>query len=174
MVPPVFFCAPRLYPGMAAGAAAVMVAMGDYRCACRGSGYTVDGELCDCAARRIFRACLDRVKERAGESRPHWGPRRVGRVAGYEAAFCAEEFAADVHNCGHRALDAGDWAVFRFHFLQGVDRADLARRLDRSPISIGHAVSRVELIVGRAFVSDGLWPIDEYLGGRVERRKKEQ
>lgn len=153
-----------------------LIAMALVTCAtCKGTGLTLEsGQVCKCVDRAVFRACLARYRycalgvhviapvsvERAGGS-PH-GRTSYGRKH--------DEFMADFYLVAKRTLADSpvDWAVFRFHFLQGADWRLCTRRLNINRGTFFHAVYRVEERLGRVFHElkpYALFPLDEYFCG---------
>ena len=75
---------------------------------------------------------------------------------------------ADFCLISRRALDEGEYRLFRYYFLLGADWKLCARQLKLDRGSLFHAIYRIEKTVGRAFAETkpyGIYPLDEYFGG---------
>jgi hypothetical protein len=77
-----------------------------------------------------------------------------------------QDYAADVYLVSKRILtDPTEWAIFRFHFLQGADWKICCRKLGITRGNFFHAVYRIEERLGRVFCElkpYALFPHDEY------------
>ena len=112
---------------------------------------------CGCVLRAIFRGCLERYRRL---------PARQGH--GMSLAWKHLEYCADFELVARRELDAGDYRIFRLHFVDGMDWAHCAAQLNLSKGNFFHAVYRVEERLGRCFRElrpYGLWPLDLYFRG---------
>jgi len=81
------------------------------------------------------------------------------------------DYCADFELVARRALDARDYQIFRLHFVDGLDWAHCATRLNLSKGNFFHAVYRVEEQLGRCFRElrpYGLWPLDLYFHGHAK------
>lgn len=82
-----------------------------------------------------------------------------------------EEYIADFCLVSRRALDEFEYRIFRFHFLLGADWKLCCRRLNIDRGTFFHAVYRIEEKLGRVYRElepYGLFPLDEYFGGKIQ------
>jgi len=126
---------------------------------------------CHCVLRTIFRACYYRFHEcildqertntaaldfnAARQSKTVWGRKK-------------EEFSADFFLVSKRSLTAGEFRIFRYHFLLGADWRLCCRKLKVDKGLFFHVLYRIEEKLGRTFRElepYGLFPLDEYFGG---------
>jgi len=145
---------------------------------CFGSGLYPAGlagrlTVCNCVLRAVFRACYgkwraiaeDQSMARIGSTATsHLGRRPAGR-RGWSWARPREEFRADFELIARRTLDAGHFAIFRLHFLEGLDWKICCARLRMDRGNFFHSVYRVEQRLGKAYreaAPYALFPVYEY------------
>jgi hypothetical protein len=86
-----------------------------------------------------------------------------------------EDYMADFHLVSQRTLDEQEHKVFRYHFLLGADWKLCCRFLKLERGNFFHLVYRIEQKLGRTFRElepYGLYPLDEYFGGKINERTK--
>jgi len=86
-----------------------------------------------------------------------------------------EDYMADFTLISRRTLEDEDYKLFRYHFLLGADWRLCCRFLKMDRGNFFHTVYRIEQKLGRAFREVepyGLYPLDEYFGGRVNEHPK--
>jgi hypothetical protein len=113
-------------------------------------------EPCSCVLREIFRACFEKFREIATSERPI-------RAIGWSRKD--EEYMADFLTIAKRALREDLHRVFRIRFLLGASEEACIDRMDGDRGAFFHAVSQIELRVGRALRETqpyALFPIEEY------------
>lgn len=132
---------------------------------------------CNCVLRAIFRACYARFRHCATKekfmSKVSLVPCK-GKDRKMTFARLDEEYMADFCLVGRRALDDFEYDVFRYHFLQGVEWRMCCTRLKTDRGTFFHAVYRIQQKLGRTFRElqpYGLFPVDEYFAGRVDRTR---
>jgi hypothetical protein len=82
-----------------------------------------------------------------------------------------EEYCADFILVSKRCLSAGEWKLFRYHFLLGADAGLCARQLKTDRKSFYYAIYRIMEKVGKTFRElkpYALYPLDEYFNGKTE------
>jgi hypothetical protein len=106
---------------------------------------------CHCVNRHIFTACLahyrevDRPKPASGSWTGEPAPQApLGR------RITGEDYRADFVLIARRALQARDWPVFSFHFLEGNGRPLALARLRMSKNAFTASVHRIVDLVGCA------------------------
>ena len=129
---------------------------------------------CNCVFRAIFRACYARFGTCA-VAEPYMACLSMERrgVASRGYSYKNQEYVADFVLLSQRILGRDTLAgrIFRYHFLQGADWKLCTRRLGIDRGEFFHEVYRVQQRLGRAYRETqpyGLFPLDEYFGGRVE------
>jgi len=157
---------------------------------CFGSGSHTTGwperfDVCACVLRAAFRACYERWRDiaedqlfsRLGSS----AMSRFGRgEAGRRSWFWArprEEYRADFELLARRSLDGWHYAIFRLHFLEGLDWRACCAQLQMERGNFFHSVYRIEERLGRAYseaVPYALFPVCDYFSQQRanERRLK--
>lgn len=140
---------------------------------CYSAGTTGRLKVCNCVLRAVFRACYAKWQEvgdgqlaaRIGSSANHPQARRaLGRRAWFWARP-REEFRADFELIARRTLDTAHYAVFRLHFLEGLDWKACCRRLRIDRGNFFHSIYRVEERLGRAYreaAPYALFPVYDY------------
>lgn len=145
---------------------------------CFGSGSYPAGmagrlTVCNCVLRAIFRACYGKWRDIGGDQQvarlgssagSHRGRRQAGR-RGFAWARPREEYRADFELIARRALDASQHAIFRLHFLEGLDWRACCNRLQIDRGNFFHSVYRIEGCLGKAYreaVPYSLFPVYEY------------
>lgn len=160
----------------------LLLGMADERCSiCGGAGKMprirrTDVEPCGCVLRRIFRICLDRwrfCKLSRHVSVVHFGPFACGskRSPGYGRV--QEEYIADFEIIARRHLSPREWDIVWYYRMHEVDWERVAERVRMDRGAFFHSVYRIEQRLGRAFYETqpyGIYPIDEYFGGRIEHK----
>ena len=131
---------------------------------------------CHCVFRAIFRACYDKF-EKCTERWPHVArislERNRGKSGGcMNYSFRSEEFVADFVLISKRVLGDNTPAhrLFKYHYLLGADWKLGTAKLGINRGNFFHECYRVQQRLGRAFRETqpyGLFPIDEYFGGKV-------
>lgn len=125
---------------------------------------------CDCVLRGIFRACMRRyeeVTEMVGQTcgkvclEVFQGHSKLGLGYGNKGA----EYRADVELTALRVLTAGELALFRLHFVGGIDWHGCCRKLHMDRGNFFHKVYVVERKMGRALAEAGVYPARTYFGG---------
>lgn len=132
---------------------------------------------CSCIFRAIFRACYHRFRECAAlgshTSTVTFEPCR-GPLGRRVYSRKREEFGADFCLVSRRMLNDIDYKIFRFHYLLGADWKLCCRQTGMDRGDFFHRVYRIEEKLGRIFVElrpYPLYPISEYFGGVVERKR---
>jgi hypothetical protein len=144
---------------------------------CFGSGSYPAGPpgrltVCNCVLRNVFRACFakwrdiaaDQREARLGSSVSKPGRRRAGRRSSVWARP-REEYRADFELIARRTLDVHHYAIFRLHFLEGLDWRACCNRLGTDRGNFFHRVYRIEEQLGKAYreaAPYGLFPVYEY------------
>jgi hypothetical protein len=145
---------------------------------CFGSGSYPAGlagrlTVCNCVLRAVFRACYGKWRDIGGDqfvgrlgssAASHRGRRQAGRH-GWFWARPREEFRADFELIARRTLDARHYAIFRLHFLEGLDWRACCNRLRMDRGNFFHSVYRIEERLGKAYreaVPYALFPVYEY------------
>ncbi|MBK9169263.1 MAG: hypothetical protein IPM24_17625 [Bryobacterales bacterium] len=130
---------------------------------------------CNCVFRAIFRACYERFRFCAAKekyiSKVSLVPCR-GRDRRLTYERLIEDYIADFCLVSKRHLSDLDYRIFRYHFLLGADWRLCCSRLGIDRGNFFHAVYRIQQRLGRVFKElqpYGLYPVDEYFAGRVER-----
>jgi hypothetical protein len=136
---------------------------------CRETGL-VSTNLCDCVSRAVFRACYRRFK--------HCGTMHVSmRKVNFERTSKGvdrtlswvrrnEDYRADFHSCGLRALPRHLYQLFSFYHLHGCSLDVARRRLGMSYRQSVEWIGEVETFVGReiAFLEPySLFPPQGYM-----------
>lgn len=129
---------------------------------------------CSCVFRAIFRACYTRFRLCATREK-HLSRVNVEHCSGKDSRRTYgrrdEEYIADFCLVSRRALDEFEYRIFRFHFLLGADWKLCCRRLNIDRGTFFHAVYRIEEKLGRVYRElepYGLFPLDEYFGGKIQ------
>jgi hypothetical protein len=139
---------------------------------CRG------GRACNCVLRAVFRICYNRFRFCLEKER-HMSHTSLdfspgGTVRRYHWARKDEEYVADFFLVARRTLNDQEWRLFRFHYMLGADWKLCCRRLGMDRGSFFHAVYRIQQQLGKVFSElepYGLYPVDEYFGGKVRSRE---
>jgi hypothetical protein len=147
---------------------------------CRGTGIrfrtrkTPEGP-CNCVLRAVFRACFNRFRNCADQER-HISQATLQRTSGKDTRQCwgrrNEEFIADFCLVARRSLNPLDYQLFKFHFLLGADWKLCCRQMHLQRGVFFHSVYRIQQQLGRVFRElepYGLFPLDEYFGGTVQK-----
>jgi hypothetical protein len=126
--------------------------------------------------RAIFRACHARFRECVAKQE-HVGCVTLefsrGREGQRTYSRKNEEYIADFCIIARRALDDEEHQVLRYHYLLGADWRLCCRRLKMDRGSFFHMIYRLEQKLGRAFSDTqpyGIFPVDEYFGGKFRKR----
>lgn len=129
--------------------------------------------VCNCVLRAVFRACYekwravssDQIVSRLGSSAlSRFGRRQAGRRTCLWARP-GEEYRADFELIARRALDASHFAIFRLHFVEGLDWKACCARLHIDRGNFFHNVYRIEQQLGKAYreaAPYALFPVYEY------------
>jgi len=145
---------------------------------CKGSGLRAQEfgkqKPCACVFRAIFRACYARFRKSASQEKALSRPvleysARGGRRITW--ARKEEEYTADFLLLSRRHLNPDEYRIFRYHFLLGADSRLICSRLGIDRGVFFHTIYRIMRRLGRVFRETkpyGLYPIDEYFGGRTE------
>jgi hypothetical protein len=140
---------------------------------CEGKGLVCENPvvLCACVYRGVFRACWRKFRRLA---HPEVETSRVtyGRIQhGVDRSLCwyrrNEDYCADFHSAGRRALPKHLYRVFSFIHLQGADAELVTRRLGVSGRQLRDWIAEVELAVGREIAHQqpySLYPPSLYFG----------
>jgi hypothetical protein len=128
----------------------------------------------------VFRACHNRYRECV--SAPVWPraeivppPQGCGKPTFHRRYGLKQvEFAADFWNVARREFKGKPelWEVFRLYFLAGRSWRECCPAVGKSRGDFFHAVYVVEQRLGKAYAElkpYGLFPLDEYFGGRRAR-----
>jgi len=133
---------------------------------------------CNCVFRAIFRACYARFRECVARG-AYMSKVSLERVGGRDNRCTysrkVEDYMADFCLVSQRTLDEPEHKVFRYHFLLGADWRLCCRFLKLDRGNFFHLVYRIEQKLGRTFRElepYGLYPLDEYFGGRINERPK--
>jgi hypothetical protein len=129
--------------------------------------------VCNCVLRAVFRACFGKWRDiaenqlasRLGSSTTSRLGRRPAGRHGWFYARPREEYRADFELIARRTLDARHYAVFRMHFLEGLDWRICCTRLGMDRGNFFHSVYRVEERLGRAYreaAPYALFPVYDY------------
>lgn len=136
---------------------------------------------CNCVFRAIFRACYARFRQCAAKekymSRVSLELCSGGKDGRRTFSRKTEDYLADFSLISRRILTEFDYAVFRYHFLLGADWKLCCRRLNIDRGTFFHAVYRIEQQLGRTFRElepYGLYPLDEYFGGKIVEAQPSQ
>jgi hypothetical protein len=125
---------------------------------------------CNCVLRGVFRACMRRyeeVTEMVGQTcgkvclEVYQGHAKVALGYGNKNA----EYRADVELTALRVLTADELALFKLHFLAGIDWHGCCRKLKLDRGNFFHKVYVVERKMGRALAEAGVYPSRTYFGG---------
>jgi hypothetical protein len=147
-------------------------------CYCEGLGlrlvYKNHSVPCGCVFRSVFRICMNRFRECSvnegltGTASWEYWP---GGLQGYHFySRKREEFIADLCLISRRTLQPAEFQLFNLYFLGGAHWKLCATRLKMERGALFHAIYRIERKLGRAFAETepyGLFPLDEYFGGRI-------
>jgi len=133
--------------------------------------------MCDCVARRVFRACLAayrEIHEHPFVQRVQWERQMGGQPAESVRYYQRkrEDYCADFYLVAKRALAADLWPVFRAYFLEGCDWKTGTKITKLSRGLFFHGVYRIEKTLGRTFLTlkpYALFPLDEYFYGTRRR-----
>ena len=128
----------------------------------RGATRATIGHACNCVFRSVFRGTLEKYKHAAAAT----GTLLVSAARGsFTLSMPHVEFMADfesaVEQCGLGSIEC---MVLHYHYIRGLRwqeclesiRNRHGRALDRG--GFFHAAYRVELILGRHFYDQGIWP----------------
>ncbi len=125
-------------------------------------------EPCNCVFRGVFRACWNRFRECVALG-TYGSSVSLDFCNGKEGRRLysrkREEYMADFCLVSRRALDDGEYRLFRFHFLLGADWNLCCRRLSMDRGLFFHSVYRIEQKLGRILAElepFPLFPVDEY------------
>lgn len=128
---------------------------------------------CECAMRNVFRACYARFKDCVQDgralSRVNFERSANGRGNRGTWGLKREEFMADFELVAQRSLEAGSHRLFRYRYILGASPAMCAKRLGVTRSAIRHALERIEMGLGRAFISlepYPLYPLSDYFNKR--------
>ena len=98
------------------------------------------------------------------------------RTSGKDARQCwgrrDEEYIADFCLVAKRTLTASDYRIFKFHFLLGADWKMCCRQLNLERGIFFHTIYRIQQNLGLVFRElepYGLFPLDEYFGGTIQK-----
>jgi hypothetical protein len=126
--------------------------------------------VCNCALRRIFRACLVKYRE-VTETVGHYygatcmevfqGHSHLGLGYGNKGA----EFRADVELTARRVLTPPQLEIFTLHFVGGMDWHVCCARLKLDRGNFFHKVYVVQEKMGRALAEAGVYPTRSYFSG---------
>ena len=145
--------------------AAMLLVIAEYHCArCFGAGRVGRGQPCQCAKRRIFRACLRKWSN--AECSPRIRPDRSGPAT---YGMKEREFAADFKRVAQAACTRDQWRVLdlaRFRDVEyeygmrltGLTRGDWFHRLYEAEAAVGAACYEL--------LPYGLYPLDQYFSSR--------
>lgn len=78
-----------------------------------------------------------------------------------------EEYIADFTLVSRRSLTAGEYTIFKYHFLLGADWSLCCRKLKMERGNFFHAVYRIQQKLGKVYRElepYALYPLDEYFG----------
>jgi hypothetical protein len=132
---------------------------------------------CNCVLRAIFRACYARFR-RCATKEKFMSKVSMIPCAGKENkmtfARLDEEYVADFCLISRRSLEPFDYEIFRNHFLLGADWRLCCRQMKCERGDFFHSVYRIQQRLGRVFRElepYGLFPVDEYFAGRIDRTK---
>lgn len=155
-----------------------VIGLASNRCTyCEGMGlrcvYKSHTVPCACIFRSVFRICMNRFRECVANEgltgTVSW--EYYGGTQGYHVySRKREEFTADLCLISRRTLEPAEYELFRLYFLAGADWKLCATRLKMERGVLFHAIYRIERKLGRAFAETepyGLFPLDEYFGGRI-------
>jgi len=136
---------------------------------------------CNCVFRTIFRACYARFRECVEKekylSRVTLEICRGGKDQRYTFSRKTEDYMADFCLIARRTLTDLDYKVFRYHFLLGANWRLCCRQMKIDRGNFFHAVYRIEQKLGRTYRETepyGLFPLDEYFGGKIRRGPEAQ
>lgn len=140
-------------------------------------GRNEEMQPCHCVFRAIFRACYARFREcaAAGAQATRVSLERCrGKEGRHTYCRMVEEYMADFCLLSKRTLNEEEYRLFRYHFLLGAGWRLCCRFLNLDRGNFFHTVYRIEQKLGRAFRETepyGLYPVDEYFGGRNTRNR---
>jgi hypothetical protein len=132
---------------------------------------------CNCVLRGVFRACYARFRTCAAKEKFLSQLTLVpckGKESQKTFSRLNEEYCADFCLVGRRHLDDFDHSVFRNHFVLGADWRLCCQYMKIDRGDFFHSVYRIQQILGRVFRElepYGLFPVDEYFGGRINKPK---
>ena len=159
------------------------IGLAKFSCAhCHGTGLRAGrggkDSPCNCVFRAIFRACYNRFRECATKEK-HLSKVSLERCSGRDNRYVfsrkAEDYLADFCLVSQRHLTDEEHRVFKFHFLLGADWKLCCRRLNMDRGNFFHMVYRIEQRLGRVFRElepYGLFPLDEYFNGRIQKERR--
>jgi len=109
--------------------------------------------LCTCVYRAVFRACYRRFKH-CGKLDPSLRRVRYERTPGAVDRTVTwvrrnEDFRADFHSCGVRALPKHLYHFFSFYYLHGAKEEMVCQRLGISVRGANTLMAEIETLVGR-------------------------
>jgi hypothetical protein len=109
--------------------------------------------LCTCVYRAVFRACYRRFMH-CGKLDPSLRTIRYQRTPGAVDRSLTwvrrnEDFRADFHSCGQRALPRHFYQFFSFYYLHGAKIEIVCRRLGISVRRARDWMAEIETVVGR-------------------------
>jgi predicted DNA-binding protein (UPF0251 family) len=163
----------------------LMLGLADDRCSrCGGMGKLPrlirrDISPCGCVLRRIFRICLARWEYCKLNS--HVSVMRMDRFARgggrYSFGRKQEEYIADFELLLRHALTEQELDVLWLARIWRMDVNGICRRMGLDRGAAFRILYRAEEKAGRAFIETrpyGIYPLDEYFGGRVEHKIDDQ
>lgn len=131
--------------------AARIARTGCFECTGRGVLQSAPPRLCNCIYRTVFRACHHRFRRFGREA--HMGISTVRTMRAVDSTLSwsrqVEDFRADFHAAGLRALPKHLYHLFSFHHLHGASQELVGRRLGLSPARTAEWIAEIELLLGR-------------------------
>lgn len=159
------------------------IGLAKFSCAhCHGTGLRAGrggkDTPCNCVFRAIFRACYNRFRECAAKEK-YLSKVSLERCSGRDNRYVfsrkTEDYIADFCLVSRRNLNEEEYRVFKFHFLLGADWKLCCGRLNMDRGNFFHMVYRIEQRLGRVFRElepYGLFPVDEYFNGRIQKDRR--
>jgi hypothetical protein len=137
---------------------------------CKGEGHKAIRKgiptPCHCVLRSVFRACYARFRTCADKEK---------FMSTITLVPCKGKESQRAFLVSRRNLDAFEYSVFRNHFVLGADWRLCCEYMKIDRGDFFHTVYRIQQKLGRVFRELKpycLFPLDEYFGGRINRKAR--
>ncbi|CAB4130620.1 hypothetical protein UFOVP130_20 [uncultured Caudovirales phage] len=135
---------------------------------CKGTGvfkrWCIDPETCNCVYRAVAKQVLRkyRVIDSGDKFSYQNRPRMVASLMGITVSRPASEFICDVLLAGRKAIDRSCWGIFENFLLGYLTWRDAAEACGKPKGEFFAAVARIHVALGKTFIEQGVFPMDEY------------